>query len=60
MIETSLRKFLASNGRRKYVLPLFNSILRDKNRLEWAREVYQSAKGNYHSVTRNSVEKLFY
>lgn len=60
MIETSLRKFLASNGRRKYVLPLFNSILRDKNRLEWAREVYQSAKGNYHSVTRKSVEKLLY
>lgn len=59
-IETSLKEFLASHGRRKYVLPLFNSIVRDKNRLEWAREVYQSSKGNYHSVTRNSVEKLIY
>lgn len=59
-IETSLKEFLASHGRRKYVLPLFNSIVRDKNRLEWAREVYQSSKGNYHSVTRNSVEKLLY
>jgi aminopeptidase N len=60
IIATSLKEFLASNGRRKYVLTLFNSILRDKNRLEWAREVYQSSKGNYHSVTRNSVEKLLY
>jgi len=59
-IETSLKEFLASHGRRKYVLPLFNSIVRDKNRLEWAREVYQNSKGNYHSVTRNSVEKLLY
>ena len=60
MIETSLKEFLASNGRRKYVLPLFNSIIRDKKRLEWARDVYQRAKGNYHSVTRNSVENLLY
>lgn len=59
-IEKDLQAFLASNGRRKYVLPLFNSIVRDKKRLKWAREVYQSAKGNYHSVTRHSVEKLLY
>jgi len=59
-IEHDLKAFLGSNGRRKYVLPLFSSIIRDKNRLTWAGEVYQNAKGNYHSVTRNSVEKILY
>lgn len=59
-IEPELKQFIQSTGRRKYILPLFSAIVKDKSRLDWAREVYSNARHNYHSVTRNSVEKLLY
>jgi hypothetical protein len=48
-----------SMGRRKFVLPLFRSLMAQG---EWgqaiARRVYAQARPGYHSVTANSVDKV--
>ena len=55
----ALERFLASMGRRKFVLPLFEILAKDK---EWgvpiARRIYPRVRPLYHSVTYRSVDKL--
>ena len=55
----TLEQFLTGMGRRKFVLPLFNSLWNegDWGRAE-ARRIYQTARPTYHSVTTNSVDAL--
>ena len=52
-------KFLTSQGRRKFVLPLFQTLW---NESEWgrpiARRIYGEARPLYHPVTSNSVDQL--
>jgi leukotriene-A4 hydrolase len=52
-------KFLATVGRRKFVLPLFEVLM---GQGEWgepiARRVYAKTRPGYHSVTRGSVDDL--
>ena len=55
----TLERFLASLGRRKFVLPLFEGLSKDP---AWgvpiARRIYPKVRPTYHSVTYNSVDKL--
>jgi aminopeptidase N len=57
--EAQAEDFLMSMGRRKFVLPLFRSLMAQG---EWgqaiARRVYAQARPGYHSVTVNSVDKV--
>jgi hypothetical protein len=57
--EAQAEDFLMSMGRRKFVLPLFRSLMAQG---EWgqaiARRVYAQARPGYHSVTANSVDKV--
>jgi hypothetical protein len=52
-------RFLASLGRRKFVLPLFQTLW---NQGDWgrpiARRIYDRTRGTYHSVTAGSVDKV--
>jgi hypothetical protein len=52
-------RFLASLGRRKFVLPLFQTLW---NQGEWgrpiARRIYDRTRGTYHSVTTGSVDRV--
>jgi aminopeptidase N len=52
-------RFLASLGRRKFVLPLFQTLW---NEGDWgrpiARRVYERTRGTYHSVTTGSVDRV--
>ena len=69
---TDLANFLKKVGRRKFVLPLYESLLLacrgkdqnvdDLNKIpEWelAFYTYEIARGGYHSVTQNSIDALF-
>jgi spore cortex formation protein SpoVR/YcgB (stage V sporulation) len=51
-------RFLASMGRRKFVLPLFQALVAQG---EWGRpiaqRIYARTRPTYHSVTTNSVDK---
>ncbi|MGA0544735.1 M1 family metallopeptidase [Brevundimonas sp. VNH65] len=54
-----LERFLTSMGRRKFVLPLFQSLWAEG---DWGRpiatRVYAQARPGYHAVTTNSVDAL--
>ncbi len=55
----SLEEFLLSQGRRKFVLPLFTQLMEEG---EWgqtiARDLYARARGRYHPVTTGSVDAV--
>ena len=51
-------RFLAEMGRRKFVLPLFETLLAEG---EWGRahaqRIYARTRASYHSVTSTSVDR---
>ena len=51
--------FLAKVGRRKFVLPLFETLMAEG---EWgapiARRIYAATRPRYHSVTQGSVDEV--
>jgi leukotriene-A4 hydrolase len=55
----ALERFLTSQGRRKFVRPLFASLMEQG---EWgqtlARRIYQVARPGYHPVTSGSVDEI--
>jgi aminopeptidase N len=55
----ALERFLTSQGRRKFVRPLFTSLMAQG---EWgqahARRIYQRARPGYHPVTSGSVDEI--
>jgi len=55
----TLEHFLTSQGRRKFVMPLFTSLWAEG---DWGRpiatRVYAQARPGYHTVTTNSVDAL--
>ncbi|MEO8307721.1 MAG: M1 family metallopeptidase [Pseudomonadota bacterium] len=57
--QAQTEDFLMSMGRRKFVLPLYRSLMAQG---QWgqaiARRVYAAARPGYHSVTVNSVDKV--
>jgi len=55
----ALENFLVNTGRRKFVLPLYKKLVGTLEGKDFARRIFLKAKGNYHSVTRQSVEGLF-
>lgn len=53
-----IEAFITKVGRRKYILPLYETLCETPENKIWAKEIFKKVKGNYHAVTRNSVEKL--
>ena len=55
----ALEHFLISQGRRKFVRPLFTALMAEG---EWgppiARRIYAQARPGYHAVTANSVDAI--
>ncbi len=54
----AVERFLADQGRRKFVLPLFETLYRDAS---WGRPIalrlYARTRASYHSVTQGSVDR---
>ena len=59
-IEPQLKAFLNKIGRRKFVLPIYQALAQSPEGLKLGRAIFQEAKANYHSVTRNSAWKALY
>ncbi len=57
-ITKSLEQFLTKVGRRKYILPLYEALIKTPKGKTWAKKVFSKAKGHYHYVSRKSVEDL--
>ncbi|EAS19959.1 aminopeptidase, peptidase M1 family [Flavobacteria bacterium BBFL7] len=56
-VDTKIAKFLNTVGRRWYVTTLFSAFAKAE-RIEEAIEIYKTARGNYHSVTANTVDEM--
>ena len=54
----ALEKFLINVGRRKFLMPLYKSMITTEAGKKMAKEVYTKARPNYHSVSYNSLDKL--
>ena len=54
---TQLRDFLMEVGRRKFLSPLYRA-LKENGELALAREIFEKARPNYHSVSSNSISAL--
>ena len=54
-----IEEYLMKIGRRKFVFPLFEEMVKQDAFKNRALEIFNKSKTNYHSVTKNSVEKLF-
>lgn len=55
----SLERFLTTQGRRKFVRPLIETLAKDT---QWGRpiavRVYRVARGSYHPITQRDLDKL--
>lgn len=56
-VDTKISEFLNTVGRRWYVTTLYNAFAK-ADRKDEAMEIYKSARGNYHSVTANTVDEI--
>jgi aminopeptidase N len=54
----ALERFLLGQGRRKFVYPLFEALLKNEWGAPLARRLYERARGTYHPVTVTSVDAL--
>jgi hypothetical protein len=59
-IRPNIKKFLTKVGRRKYLMPIYTALSKNKADLMWAKSVFDTAKDNYHFVSKSSIESLLY
>jgi hypothetical protein len=52
-----LEEFLIEVGRRKFLLPLYTALI-ESDELELAKNIFEKAKLNYHSISANSIQDL--
>jgi leukotriene A-4 hydrolase/aminopeptidase len=53
-----LDRFLLEVGRRKYLRPLYEELVRTRQGRERAQRIYQKARSAYHPITQTTVEKI--
>jgi aminopeptidase N len=59
-IRPNMERFLLKIGRRKYLAPIYSELAKSPENKKWAKEVFKKAKGNYHYVSRNSIQEILY
>ncbi len=57
-VYPAMKRFLLKVGRRKYVEPLFEEVVKTPDGLVWAKETYAEARKNYHYVTSNTIDGI--
>jgi leukotriene-A4 hydrolase len=57
-IRPQMKDFLMTVGRRKFVGPIYSALAETPENKKWAKEVYQTARNNYHSVTFSTIDLI--
>jgi hypothetical protein len=57
-MQSKVEAFLINTGRRKFLSPLYNELIKTEEGKLRAREVYKKARPNYHFVATNTFDKL--
>lgn len=53
-----LEEFLITVGRRKFLVPLYGALTKTEEGKKRARNIYEIARSNYHSVSRNTIDDM--
>lgn len=54
----ALENFLMKVGRRKYVKPLYEEMMKQEATAAMAKEIYAKARNGYHAVTYQTIDKI--
>jgi aminopeptidase N len=54
----ALEQFLTSQGRRKFIAPLYEDLAATDWGADYARQIYSRARSTYHPVTANTVDDI--
>jgi leukotriene-A4 hydrolase len=54
----ALERFLTTQGRRKFVAPLYQDLMNSRWGVDMATRVYRQARPTYHSVTVGTVDQI--
>jgi hypothetical protein len=57
-MQPIIEEFLVRTGRRKFLSPLYNELIKTQEGKKRAREIYEKARPNYHFVATNTFDKL--
>jgi leukotriene-A4 hydrolase len=56
--DEALRRFLLTVGRRKYIKPIYEELVRSPEGRERARALYAEARPRYHPITQASIDAV--
>jgi leukotriene A-4 hydrolase/aminopeptidase len=54
----ALERFLTSQGRRKYLKPLYTKLAASPDGKEMARRIYATARPTYHAVSQQTIDEV--
>jgi leukotriene-A4 hydrolase len=54
----ALERFLTSQGRRKFLKPLYTKLAATPEGLERAKQIYAKARPTYHSVSQQTIDEI--
>jgi leukotriene-A4 hydrolase len=57
-VRPAIERFLVSQGRRKFLKPIYEKLARNPDDLAFARKVYARARPSYHPVSRATVDTI--
>jgi leukotriene-A4 hydrolase len=57
-MDPKIETFLIETGRRKFLSPLYNELLKTPEGRKRAKAIYEKARPNYHFVAVNTFDKL--
>ena len=57
-MDAKIESFLINTGRRKFLSPLYNELIKTVEGKKRAQEIYERARPNYHFVATNTFDKL--
>ncbi len=54
----ALEDFLLSQGRRKFLMPLYSKLAETPEGIEMAQEIYREARPTYHPISYHSIDEV--
>ena len=57
-MNPKIESFLINTGRRKFLSPLYNELIKTPEGKQRAKAIYEKARPNYHFVASNTFDKL--
>ena len=56
--DKAAERFLLNIGRRKFLKPIYQEMMKTPEGQERAREIYQRARPRYHSITQRTLDEI--